>query len=812
MLLVLTFLAAMGTPLQAQQTTDETESPSITGVVLDRSTRQPIPAANVVLVGQQRGAAADMDGRFAIVNLTPGTYHLTASALSYEPQTLSEITVTPGRPAEVEFLLQPSAVQAKEVVFTTSLFENPSTDLPTSSRSLRYEEVRRAPGGIEDIQRTLQALPGVVGANDQSNQIIVRGGAPDENLTLIDGLEIENTNHFSTEGEGNGGAINALNTEFLRDVTFAAGGFSARYGDRLSSVLDLDLREGRRDRFGGAADFNMSGAGGHLEGPIGERGSVIASVHRSFLELLPSDAVGLATVPWYWNTQAHVDYDLSDRHLLTVNGLYLHDEQVITPADTKKEVEENGESINTQNDGLDYTSGRYLAGARLRSLWGHGYTDLIIGRSWNRRNTEVIDADEYAPDQFTERTVYDESLTEINDQLGFHYNGRAFNQDSWSAGVSVKPQRWQRDVFAVGDSIIFDDGYLSTADGVPDTFYYDDQLDAADKTALKTGAYTQYNWRPNNTLSFTGGLRYDGLDVSSQHTISPRLAATWQFIPRWTLSLAWGQYTQSQNLGLYLDPASQRANEDLAHKRVYQYVAGLRFLPRASTLLSVEGYYKEYDNLPVREEDIVREQTGDRRYDSEAVFTSGTGQAWGIELFAHQKLASNWYGTLSYSYGKSETTDDAFGTYPSDFDFTHVATAVLGYKTNLIQHEWYRDALRTPWLYWLWAIPLHGDQLTVSSRYRFMSGRPYTKQVWYDEGEASPDPIYEGHWEDVGHNNMRYPYYERWDIRIDNKYTYTSSALVLYLEVQNVSDRINVAEYYFQDNGTRDTIEQFRQF
>ncbi len=780
------------------------------GVVLDAVTRQPIPAANILIVGSHLGAAADLDGRFAIVNLPAGSYHLRASALGYTTRELQEIVVLPGRDGFAEFLLHPAAIVGEEVTVTAERVQVASPNLPTSTRNLRYEEVRRAPGAIEDIQRMVQAMPGVMNSDDQDNEIIVRGGSPLENLTIIDGIEVNNTNHLTigSEGMGNGGPINALNTEFLQEVTFASGGFAPRYGDRMSSVLELNLREGNRERFGGELDLSMSGVGGHMEGPIDNgRGSFLASVHKSYLDLLPPEDFGVDAWPSYWNSQAKVAYDLSDRHLLTINGLYLEDYISEYP---NTDVPEDHEDYD--EEGMVFNTERHYFGARLRSLWGNGFTDLVVARTYAYVHWDYFE-ERLANDQTRIFHTYTNRRTDIEDQFHLHYTGRAFGQDQWGAGISVKNVSYRLEQYVEGDSIIFNDDYFGPDDGLdPDTFFYSDIHEDLDESSLKYGAYLQYTWHPVDRLSMTGGLRYDGFEYSGENAFGPRISVNWEFSNHWTASAAWGIYYQSQDVSIYMNEAGREYNRQLPYSRADQYVLGLRYQPRTSTLFSLEGYYKDYSDLLVSEEDVIRETIGDETFESDRWLTSGEKEAWGIEFFAQQKLFANWYGILSYSYGNTETTDPAYGTYPSSYDFRHVITGVLGYKTSLVTNDSYRRFLHRPWGWWLWALPINGDQVTLSTRYRYMTGRPYTRETWYEDGESSPLPIYEGHWESEGHNNERYRDYNRLDFRIDSKHYFGSSALIVFLEVQNLLDRINISDYTYEDDGERDATDQFRQF
>ena len=774
------------------------------GVVLNRTTREPIPSANIVLEGENRGAAADLEGHFEIPHLSPGTYHVRASAIGYEPHEISELLVLPGRDRMVEFLLQPSAVVGEEVTVTASKVKSVSSDLPTSARSLRYEEVRRAPGATEDVQRMIQSLPGVAGESDQNNEIVVRGGSPFENLIVLDGIEVENLNHFGYPA-GTGGPISALNPEFLQEVTFASGGFSARYGDKLSSVLDLDLREGSRDAFGGSADFNMAGVGGSLEGPWpGKRGSYLVSYHKSYLDLV-NEAVGLTAIPHYWNAQGKFTYDLSNRHLLSMNALYADDSINIE--------DESGYSRGAQK--VDNQNSKLLLGGRLRSMWGAGYSDLVIARTRNTFMVDVFKVDSTDAGQRVEWPWVYQEYNETTWQASLSYTGKARGGDEWSVGGGIKPIRFEREQQVGPDTTVFNDGYLpflGLPDGNPDTLVHTPQEIHRSTTATKTSGFAQYAWRPSNLLTVVGGIRYDGFEFSGQHTFAPRFSLQYLIHSDWRAGLAVGRYYQAQPTIVYSDDANG-ANETLAHSHADQIVASLAWFPVPSTHFTAEAYFKQYGDLLISEEAVVRETTGDYSYNSERYLTDREKQAWGVELFAHRRLSGAWYGTLRYSYGHAKAKDPAYGEFDAPYDFRQVLTGVIGYRTNLSRRPGYKELLEKPVIGgMLKVLPINGDELIFSTRYRYISGRPYTNRVWYDEGEVSPRPIYEGHWENVGINNRRYPAYSRWDLRVDNKHYFGGSALTFYMEAQNVLDGGNVSEYAYADGGEIDTVYQFRFF
>lgn len=760
---------------------------TIRGAVLDGSTRNPVANANVVVVGTEFGSSTNLDGRFIIHQLPPGTYNVVATVLGYKGESRSEVVVLPGKAVDVEFLLEPAAITGEEVVVRGSYFK-PSPNLPTSTRSLRYEEIRRAPGSAEDVQRAVQALPGVFSRNDQNNEIIVRGGSPFENLTIIDGIEIENINHFPDQSSS-GGPICAVNSEFLREVTFSTGGYSARYGDKLSSILNLELREGDVDAFNGQLELSMAGAGANVEGSLpGGEGSYLASFRKSYLDLIHG-AIGLTAIPHYWDAQFKVARQLSSRAHLSLIGLYGRD-QISIEAEDPDAWSRGAESFDAR--GYNFTFG-----GRARLLLANSFLELVLGRSeaWYSYDVYEVERDP-SDNSLSQRQFYFNRSTETTDQMHVVWTGKHRNINEISAGISVKPLTFDHNIWAEPDTTSYD----FNNDGITDTTIIGDPWRVEESTtSLKYGAFLQYRLRATQNLSLIGGLRLDGFTYSDQQVVDPRLSLRWELLPKMTLTLSWGIYHQSHPLVVY---TSDPANNTLPHMRAVHYIAGVSHLLSNSTKISLEGYYKDYHNLPVSEESLMNNL--DPLFRSFRTLAIGTKNAYGLEFFAQQKMEKNWYGTFSYSFGKARTSN-SIDEFPADYDFQHVSTLVLGYTFSGVpirdfQRKWYGK--------WTVVLPVNGDELTASTRFRYVSGRPYTPRFWTDSG-----PEIDYHWvKSNAENSARYPAYSRWDVRWDSKWFFGRSAIVMFLEIENVLDRPNVAEYIYADDGEINTVHQFRFF
>lgn len=236
---------------------------TISGEVRDAVNKRPLLYANVSIVGTQIGAVTDDKGYFVINNVSPGTYQLKSTYIGYTTLFKEDIVVVQLRNTSVSIELFPSQIELNEVSVTGGYFQKP-IDQSISIRSLTQQEIRRSPGSAEDIFRVMQSLPGVATAGGKSAQLIVRGGSPDENLTLLDNIEIYNPIHFARSGESMG-IVSIINPSLLKGVDFMTGGFPAKYGDKMSSVFEMSLVDGNKEMYNTDINANLGGFGAMVD-------------------------------------------------------------------------------------------------------------------------------------------------------------------------------------------------------------------------------------------------------------------------------------------------------------------------------------------------------------------------------------------------------------------------------------------------------------------------------------------------------------------------------------------------------------------
>ena len=334
----------------------------ISGRVVDKITKEPLPGVNIIIIGKTVGAASDTDGNFSIKGLESGNYRLRISAIGYDTDVKTDVVVNNARPTNLFIELTQSVIELEGITVKSDYFSNNNNEL-NSVASFNYEEIRRSPGGFEDVIRALSVIPGVAQASPGRNDLVIRGGAPSENLYLVDGFIVPNINHFGNQG-ATGGPLSYINLVFVRQTTFSSGGFSAQYGDKLSSVLKIDLRDGRKDRLGGKGTISASQFGLNLEGPIDKKGSFIFSLRRSYLDFI-FNAAGFNFVPEYYDALTKFSYDIDNHNKIS----YLF----IGAFDRVKFNNNNSDDLYENSRILGSNQNQYITGLSYRNLFHNGF-------------------------------------------------------------------------------------------------------------------------------------------------------------------------------------------------------------------------------------------------------------------------------------------------------------------------------------------------------------------------------------------------------------------------------------------------------
>jgi hypothetical protein len=699
---------------------------TITGRVTDGMTKEPVVGANVVVVGTTLGAASDIDGRFEIRRVPLGTYSVRISAIGYLAATQSDVVVNAAKPTELIVGIMENEIKIEGVEVSAGYFNKlPETPLSTLSQS--NEEIRRLPGGLEDVVRAISILPGVAQVEAGRNDLIVRGGAPSENLFVVDNIEVPNINHFGTQG-ASGGPLSFINLDFVDNTSFSTGGFGVRYGDKLSSVLTINLREGRKDEIGGKATISASQFGLNLEGPTGGSGDFLFSARRSYLDFI-FKAAGFGFVPEYWDFLAKANYRLGPKDQVKVLAIAALDDVKYFNDSADKRFENSRVMGSDQN--------QFIGGVSWQHLYAKGYSTITFGQSYVDYNFRQSDSSLVSI--FSNQSLEHESS--LRGDLFFH----AAEHTETSVGVQAKLIRVNSDIFLrpfgtrFGDSLDIDAKYRTNG--------------------FKASAYAQVS-QVFGKSRLTLGSRLDYFDLIGKFAFSPRISYTVAISP--TLNLNWsvGRYSQAPS---YVWLAANEQNRDLNFVGVNQYVLGIDHTVRADTKVSVEGYIKQYVNYPasLTRPYLVLANTGAGFGGSEDGFASfgidplvsrGSGLARGVELLIQKKLSDvPCYGTVSVSFNQSEFKALDGVERPSSFDQRWIINLGGGYVFN--------------------------EKWEISTKFRFSTGRPYTPF----NAAGLQDP--------AAYNSARIGSNHSLDVRADRRWSFGAWTLITYLDIQNIYNR-----------------------
>ncbi|MEM7511312.1 MAG: TonB-dependent receptor [Bacteroidota bacterium] len=711
----------------------------IKGRVYDQLTNDPLPFGSVFLQESKYGAYTDSSGSFIIQQISPGLYNLEVRYAGYKTQVEYEIQVTNSKPYVLEIGMSPEENQLDSVNIVASPFKEVE-ESPLSLKTIGTSEIKRYPGGNRDISKVIQALPGVASRPTFRNDIIIRGGAPNENRFYIDGIETPNINHFATQG-ASGGPVGMLNVDLIGETDFYSGAFPANRGNTLSSVLEFRQREARDDRLGFTATVGATDLALTLEGPTGDNSSFLFSARRSYLQLL-FQVLGLPFLPTYNDFQYKHKFNFGERHQLTLVGLAAIDEfELNTDVDsTEAQIYQlNNIPVNSQWN--------YTVGASYKYFGDKGFWNVVLSR-----NMINFDAIKYLNNDESSTLLLDYNSQESENKLRIERTARA-GKLKWNYGANYEFARYTNSTFN------------RTRFGVID-------FESAFNMS-KYGAFAQVSQKLlEDRLILSLGARIDGNDFSSSMSnpleqFSPRFSVSYAIAPNLKINANTGIYYQLPPytvLGYRDSDTGELANTDITYIRNNQVVAGISWTTVRNTKIAIEGYFKGYQNYPFLTRDSISLANlgGDfGTIGNEPAESTSDGRAYGMELLIQQRLYKGFYGILAYTLGWSEFKDNNGEFVPSSWDNRHIVSLTAGKK--------------------------FGKDWELGARWRFTSGIPFTPadvetssliRVWDVRQREVPD------YDRL--NGERLANYTQLDVRLDKKWFFKKWSLNLFLDIQNI--------------------------
>lgn len=716
----------------------------IKGVVIDKSTRQPLEFVNVLVVGLGIGASTDANGNFLITQVPPGIYRLQASFLGYKTELTPEYRVNHVTPY-VQIELEEENASLNEVIVTASPFQK-VPESPVSLRVIGLQEIEKAPGANRDISKVVQNYPGVAFSPiGYRNDLIVRGGGPSENRFYLDGVEIPNINHFSTQG-ASGGPVGLIDADLIRSVKFYSGAFPADKGNALSSVLDFSLRDGDMERNSLKATLGASEVSLSSNGHIGNKTSYLVSVRQSYLQAL-FKILGLPFLPAYTDASFKIKTRFDSHNELTLLGLGGIDRM-------KLNLGIEGEDAEYMLSYLpEINQETYTVGGVYRHYSQRHVQSIVLSQSYlNNRNVKYRDNDESSEENLTLRLGSIEQETKL----------RMENTSSWSvwkvkAGFDLNYSRYKSNEYRK----VF-------ANALREYDYH------TDLSLWRWGMFASVDYAaPDKSFTASMGVRTDGNNYSDKmkelwRQLSPRLSVSYRLIEGLTLSGHVGLYYQLPSytaLG-FKGEEGEYVNRHLDYISVSQESLGLSWTPNENMELSVEGFYKFYGHMPFSLSDQIPLSCKGNDYGTignEALSSEAKGRSYGVELMFKWLLTQKLNLSSSLTIFKSEFKDGEQGSYvPSAWDNRFILNMSGTY--NFPKH---------------WSL---------GAKVSCIGGSPYTPydveksslvEAWNVQGRA--------YYDYSRYNQERLPVFGQLDVRVDKTFYLKKCMLGFYLDIQNIT-------------------------
>jgi len=736
---------------------------SLQGEVVESFSKRPIPGVLVQLLNTEFSTSTAAGGKFIISDVPVGNYNLRFAVAGYKILDKTDIIVRPGRITYVHVSLDEQLLKIEENIEVTGSYFHEDETNPVSAVSISAEEVRRAPGTAGGVTRMLKVLPGIATTANEDTDLAVRGGSPNENGYIVDNIEIPYIDHLPNIGSS-GGSYSALNADLIQNVEFYSGGFSANYNGYLSAITDITLREGNRSEFDGQLNVDLLSAGFTLEGPMAKgKGAWLASFRKFYLQLLKKAKIlDIGALIGSFDGQFKMNLDISPTQKLSLlffhlsgdldegnRGIRVQDKQVYA---------QNTLGINwTANWNPKFFSNTSLAFSAIRNLNGEDYCIFDIVLMQEVGTQPIWDVDDVA------NRV---SLRNANYLLLNERNKLEF-------GLQIK-----------FDSDKLEETLYPSLDSEGNEIPRNEKNYAFDTTNY--GLFFSYIGSFFKRLTTTIGFRGDYSTSIDGFHLAPRFSMKYKLNQALSLAVGGGVFHQSLpgNFLAYIPGATGLKDMNATH-----YSLGMEWFAGSGTKVTLEGYIKNYENLPISPErprwlaidwavgrfrDNIFYPVGYRV--PKTLADGGSGNAQGIELFVQKKLVHKFYGFLSASCFRSQYKDLRGERHSRVYDNRFILNLSGGYKLN---RNW-----------------------ELSGKFTLLGGSPYTPIAVEASRQGGMEIS-----DDSRFLQGRYPTYNTLDIRVDRRFYFGRSSLTVYLDIWNVYNKKNVLFYWWDHWGNQITTE-----
>jgi hypothetical protein len=655
------------------------QTQTIMGTVLDAETQQPLIGATVfVETPETIGASTDINGKFKLQNVPVGRVEVKCTYIGYEPWTSGLITLSSGKEFVLQITLEEGINMTEEVtVVATQDGETRNEMMTVSSRSFSIKETQRFAGSINDPGRVALNFPGVTAAQDNDNDVIIRGNSAAGVLWRLEGIDVPNLNHFSRPGSS-GGGITALSPYVMGNTDFSTGAFPAEYGNAFSGVFDISFRNGNTERHEFMVRAGIIGLNAGAEGPLSKKGdgsSYLFNYRYSTLGIL--GAMGIYVVDentnnTYQDLSFKIQLPNTKKSRISIFGIGgLSEEVGIIKKDTAEWTEYVHRFKTTFKTNLAVVGVSWT-----QLLDDKSYLKTVLAGTYN----DVVDGDDTLDYDINLHPVRNTHFNNTRVALHTFYNRKLSSRLSFRAGIHADQNFYTFNESKYVDSL---DQTITLIDGSGAT------------TTLQP--YAQVKYRPTATTTFVGGVHATYLSLNNTYSVEPRLSLTQKIGKSQLFSFGYGLHGQYLPLGSYFtqynrsDGSVYFPNKDLKMVQSHHFVVSYEIGFLRNYKFRIEPYFQYLYNLPVSSNPestymVLNERSG---YAKDSLVNKGTGMNYGIDLSIQRFYAKHWFflvnGSVFWSTYKPLNGKSYSGAYDSRFTLSVMGGYEVQFKNSALE-------------------------------------------------------------------------------------------------------------------------------
>ncbi|PCJ81832.1 MAG: TonB-dependent receptor [Flavobacteriales bacterium] len=742
--LLVILLASSWHQVSAQELTQ-----TIRGTVVDKESQISLPGVAIILLNSEplRGTTTDIDGKFRLEDVAVGRAGIKVSFIGYNPIIINNLIITSGKEVILPLELIEQVTQLNEVVITAKEDKREALNKMAliSARSFTVEETQRYAGALNDPSRMAANYAGVALAGDARNDIIIRGNSPAGLLWRLEGFNIPNPNHFGALGS-TGGPVSMLNNNLLANSDFMTGAFPAEYGNALSGVFDLKLRNGNNEKHEFTGQIGVNGFELGAEGPLLKKGSFLATYRHSNVAAFRALGIplGWGSTPNFRDFTFKIDLPTGLKYgrfsLFGLGGtsfikLLDEDDNFVKPANTGEDI------FFGANTGAIGFSHLYFFNESLRS-------ELRISASgWENK----LNIDSISENNGVKIRRFANNSSEVKYAFNYKLNKKFNARNNARVGIIGDAINYN-----LADSILKDSKYRT--------------LRNIDGTSFLLQSYIQWQHKFSNTLVLNTGVNYLHFAMNNSYSIEPRIGLKWQFSERNSINFGSGLHSKHLPLAMYFIETPDyttgniaKTNESLRFQKSAHFVMGYDHNFSTNIRLKIESYYQHLYNIPVEQNpsnySLLNEGADFVLSNTDSLVNKGTGRNYGIDFTLEKFFSKNYYFMITGSLFDSKYKGSDGIERNTAFNQNYMLNVLAGVEINLGKNRKHTLNLNGKWNLSggnrMKPIDLEASKLAGDTRY---SNDIYIKR-YKDYSRADVKITYKQNWKKLTHE---------WSIELQN--------------------------------------------